>query len=172
MVKNIVLTGFMGTGKSAIGKRLARLLKRSFYDTDQEVEEVTGLTISQIFAKHGELRFRSEEKLVIRKLAAKENAIIATGGGAVLDDENIKELSENGVLICLTADPEVILARVSKKNTRPLIKKDYGLEEIKEMLEERDPYYKKADLFIDTSKNGFDEVISKIVSLLKERGAI
>ena len=104
MKTNIILIGFMGTGKTAVGKRLAAILGKSFYDTDQEVEAVTGMTISQLFNKYGEVRFRSEENLAIQRLMKKDNCIIATGGGIILNQQNIDFLAEKGVVICLTPD--------------------------------------------------------------------
>jgi len=172
VAKNIVLTGFMGTGKSAIGKRLAKILRRKFVDTDDEIKKVTNLTIPQIFSRYGEIRFRSEEKLVVKRVATMESMIISTGGGVVLEEDNRVALANNGILVCLTADPEIVLARVSKKGNRPLIKKDYGVPEIEKMLEERDPFYKQADFFVDTSDDGFDYVVEKIIAFLKEQGEL
>ncbi len=124
MAKNIVLTGFMGAGKSTVGMKLAERLKMQFVDLDKEIEKVTGMTISQIFKRYGEIRFRSEESLMAAKLAKKENLVIATGGGTVLQESNIDTFRENGLIICLEANPEDIFARVNrKKGTRPLLKK-------------------------------------------------
>jgi shikimate kinase len=168
--KNIVLIGFMGTGKTAVGKRLAALLNREFFDSDNEVEKVTGMTISQLFNKYGEVRFRSEEKLVIRRLAEKENCIIATGGGVILDEENIKLLANNSVMICLTARPEIIMERVKKRNTRPLLKKGDLYTTIVQLMKEREELYQCADYCVDTSDQDFQEIIDKIIIFLKEKG--
>jgi len=170
MAKNIVLIGFMGTGKSSIGIRLAQKLHREFVDVDREIEKITGMSISQLFRKHGELRFRSEERLMVKKLAERDNQVIATGGGLVLDPENIKILSENGIIICLQAEPEDILARVNrKKGIRPLLKKDFTAEDIEKMLAERQEYYKCAELHISTSQKSMETVVKQITDWLKEK---
>ena len=166
---NVVLIGFMGTGKSAIGRVVARILNYQFVDTDQMVEEVTGLTINQIFRKYGEIRFRSEEALAINKLMGKDRMVIATGGGMTLNPENAKKLKQLGVVVLLTADPEVILERVSRKNTRPLLAKGKNLESINSLLAERaEAYQRSADITIDTSGKDIEESASQIVKMLKE----
>lgn len=170
MAKNIVLIGFMGTGKSSIGIRLAQKLHREFVDVDKEIERISGMSISELFRKYGEIRFRSEEKLMVKKLAARDNLVIATGGGLVLDTENIKTLSKNGIIICLHAEPEEILARVNrKKGIRPLLKKDFTADDIEKMLAERQEYYKWAELNVSTSQKGMDMVVKQIIDWLKEK---
>lgn len=169
---NIVLIGFMGTGKTAVGKRLAALLEKEFYDSDQEVETVTGMTISQLFNKFGEVRFRSEEYLALQRLAQNKNCVIATGGGAVLNEENINQLAETGVVICLTARPEVIYERVKRRNNRPLLRKGDLYQSILELLAEREELYRKADYTIDTSELGFQEIIDLILDFLERQKVI
>ncbi|MGI6144598.1 MAG: shikimate kinase [Clostridia bacterium] len=168
MKTNIILIGFMGTGKTAVGKRLAAILGKSFYDTDQEVEAVTGMTISQLFNKYGEVRFRSEENLAIQRLMKKDNCIIATGGGIILNQQNIDFLAEKGVVICLTARPEIIYERVKRRNNRPLLKKGNLYETIIKLMKEREELYKQADLYIDTSDLDFREIIERIIAFLEE----
>ena len=170
-MKNIVLIGFMGTGKTAVGKRLARRLGRQFVDTDEEIERVTGKTIPQIFAQDGEVRFRSEEKLVIKKFSRQEGLVIATGGGVVLDPENVADLKRNGILICLAAAPEVIYRRVKGKKHRPLLNKKGDLQEhIKDLLAGRASFYAAADYTIDTGNFSSDEVADKIINYLESVG--
>ncbi|HPF44483.1 MAG TPA: shikimate kinase [Syntrophomonadaceae bacterium] len=170
MAKNIVLTGFMGAGKSTVGMKLAERLKMQFVDLDKEIEKVTGMTISQIFKRYGEIRFRSEESLMAAKLAKKENLVIATGGGTVLQESNIDTFRENGLIICLEANPEDIFARVNrKKGTRPLLKKNMTVEDIKEMLAARTPFYHKADYRIDTSGKDLDTIVKEIIVLVKNQ---
>ncbi|QNB45506.1 shikimate kinase [Thermanaerosceptrum fracticalcis] len=168
MKTNIVLVGFMGTGKTAVGKRLAAVLNKEFYDTDQEVEAVTNMTIPQLFAKYGEVRFRSEEQLAIKRLSQKENCVIATGGSMVLDKENIEMLAEKGIIICLSAHPQVIYERVKRRNNRPLLKKGDLYETIVELMKQREELYKCADVHIDTSNLDFHEVIEKILAFLEK----
>jgi shikimate kinase len=170
MGKNIVLIGFMGTGKSTVGMKLAERLKMEFVDMDREIEKVTGLTITQIFKKYGEIRFRSEENLMAEKLARRSNLVIATGGGIVLQDKNIETLRQNGIIICLDADPEEIFARVSrKKGSRPLLKKNLTVEDIKEMLAIRSPYYQCADFRFNTSGKDMESVVREIASMVRKK---
>jgi len=168
MKNNIVLIGFMGTGKSTVGMRLAQKLKREFVDMDREIENINGMTVSQIFRRYGEIRFRSEESLMAKKLSKKQNLVIATGGGFVLLKENIETLRENGIIICLQADPQDIYARVSrKKGTRPLLKKNLQIEDIENLLAQREAFYACADYRVNTSGKDLDAVINEIVSLVK-----
>ena len=169
MGKNIVLIGFMGTGKSTTGLRLAEKLKLHFIDMDREIEKLTGMTITDIFRRYGEIRFRSEEQLMAQKLCTQKNLVIAAGGGVVLKEETIALLQTNGVLVCLEAKPQYILERVNrKKGTRPLLKKDMQMEDIEEMLAIRKPLYSKADHCIDTSGKNIDAVVNEIISRLKQ----
>lgn len=170
MEKNIVLIGFMGTGKTAIGTRLASNLNREFIDTDREIERITGMTIRDIFVKYGEVRFRSEEALLSQKLARRENLVIATGGGMVLNPDNLKALRENGIMVRLKATPEEIYKRVKRKRqNRPLLGKNFTVEDIARMLEEREPYYSQADLEVDTGDKDPDQIVQIIIDYLKER---
>ncbi len=169
MGKNIVLIGFMGTGKSTIGQRLARRLGMVFVDTDREIEAITGMTVAEIFKKHGEKRFRSEEKLLARKLAQKQGLIISCGGGMPLDPENMELLGANGIIVRLKADPLDVWARVMKKRrVRPLIGRNLTLEGLKAMMAERERYYQCAHFTVDTSADGIEEAVNKIILSLKE----
>lgn len=166
-MKNIVLVGFMGTGKTAVGKRIAQRLGRHFVDTDTEIERVTGKTIPQIFTQYGEIRFRSEERLIIQKLSCREGLVIATGGGVVLNPDNVADLKRNGIIICLCARPEIIEQRVKGKKNRPLLPKKEDLRQrIKEMLAKREPFYAVADFTLETDNKSLDEVINQIISYL------
>lgn len=170
---NIVLIGFMGTGKSSIGIRLAQKLHRDFIDMDKEIEKVNNLSVSEIFRRYGEVRFRSEEKVMAVKLAKKDNLVIATGGGVVLEPDNIKILKENGFMICLQARPEDIFARVNRKKTiRPLLQKISNPEQIAKMLEDRKEYYKCADINIDTSEKNIDMIVNEILNWFKTNNKV
>jgi shikimate kinase len=172
MEKNIVLIGFMGTGKSTIGMKLAERLKMQFIDMDREIEKLTGMSIPVLFKKHGELRFRSEERLMSQKLGAKRNLVIAAGGGVVLNRENVEALKKNGIMICLEADPEVILARVSrKKGSRPLLKKNLETADIEKMLLDRQEFYALAEYRVDTTGQEMDRIIQGIIQLVKKHAA-
>ncbi|KUG05057.1 shikimate kinase i [hydrocarbon metagenome] len=169
MGKNIVLIGFMGTGKSTVGIKLAERLKMQFIDMDREIEKLTGMSIPMLFKKHGEIRFRSEEQLMSQKLSERTNLVIATGGGVVLNKENVESLRKSGILICLDADPRVILSRVNrKKGSRPLLKKNLDIEDIEKMLNDREEYYSLADYRIDTSLKEMDKIVQEIIQIVKK----
>lgn len=168
MKSNIILIGFMGTGKTAVGKRLAALLNMEFYDTDQEVETVTGMSITQLFHKYGEVRFVSEENLAVKRLAQKKNCVIATGGGVVLNKDNLALLQENGILVSLSARPEIIHERVRRRNSRPILHKGDLLENIRKLNTEREEVYQGADIHIDTSDLELADIIDKILENLKD----
>lgn len=170
MEKNIVLIGFMGTGKSTVGVKLADKLGMEFIDMDKEIEKITGMSISTLFKRHGEIRFRSEEKLMAKKLGSQKGAVIATGGGIVLQEENIEALRENGILICLDAEPEDIFARVIRKRaSRPLLKKNLQVKDIEEMLKAREPFYNCADFRVNTSGKELDVVVNDIIKYIKQK---
>lgn len=162
---NIILTGFMGAGKSTVGMRLAERLKMEFVDLDREIEKVTGMSVSQIFKRYGEIRFRSEENLMVEKLAKRDGLVIATGGGTILREENMQILRNNGIIILLEASPEDIFARVSRKRgTRPLLRKNLTIENIEAMLADRDPFYQQADHRINTSGKDLDTIVKEIMT--------
>ncbi len=167
MEKNIVLIGFMGTGKSTVGSKVAGRLKRKFVDMDREIERIVGMTVSEIFKRYGEIRFRSEEKLMAQKLAREAGLVIAAGGGVVLDPVNMERLSQNGIIICLKSAPNDIYHRVNrKKGTRPLLRKGMGLEDIEEMLKARESLYAQADYQVSTSGKSPEQVATEIIKLI------
>lgn len=166
-MKNIVLTGFMGTGKSEVSRELARILGWNSIDIDTEIEKSQKITITEIFKQFGEPRFREIETETIKKFSNSKDVIISTGGGAVLKQENMDALQENGVIVCLTAKPEIILQRTSNNNDRPLLQVDNPLGKIKKLLEFRMPYYEKADIMIDTEGKTPLEVAEEIIEKVK-----
>lgn len=171
MAKNIVLIGFMGTGKTTIGLRLADRLRRTFVDMDREIESLNRMSVAEIFRLHGEIRFRSEEKLLAAKLSDREDLVIATGGGTVLDEENVAALKQNGVLVCLDADAVDIHARVSrKKGIRPLLGKGATVAAVEDMLQAREPFYACADLRIITTGKSLNETVNSIIDNLQIMG--
>jgi shikimate kinase len=151
-MKNIVLTGFMGAGKTAVGRELTHILGWKIIDVDDEIVKAQDMTINEIFSKFGEPAFRDMETETIRKVARNRNVIISTGGGAVLRQENMDILREDGVIICLWASPETILKRTGRNSERPLLQVEDPLKRIKELLEYRRPFYEKADIMIDTEE--------------------
>lgn len=165
-MKNIVLTGFMGAGKTEVGRELANILRWEIIDVDDEIVKSQKMTINEIFSKFGEPAFRDIETEMIRKVSQNKNVIISTGGGAVLRQENMDILRENGVVIYLTATPETILKRTSSNSERPLLQVEDPLKRIKELLEFRRLFYEKADIMIDTEgKTPFhiaEEILERI----------
>jgi shikimate kinase len=165
---NIVLTGFMGAGKSAVGRRLKELTGMEIVDTDDMIEEDAGMAISEIFEKFGEPHFRELEKKAVGKASALENHIIVTGGGVVLKEENVKNLRKNGKVVYLYAPPEVLYERIKDETHRPLLHVDDPLGKIGELLEYRAPFYANNDLTIDTSDMGVEEVAEEVVRVVKK----
>ncbi|MCD6385794.1 shikimate kinase [Candidatus Sumerlaeota bacterium] len=166
---NIILVGFMGTGKTVVGNALARRLGFNYIDTDDIIEKRAGKTIPEIFAEDGEAHFRQLEKKAIRSLSHYDKYVIASGGGAVIFDENIKQMKNAGVVICLSARPEVIYERIKHNTYRPLLRVPDPLQRIKELLAQRQAQYEKADVVIDTSELSVDEVVNSIIAELKNR---
>ena len=165
--ERVILTGFMGTGKTAVAHALAKRLHSQFLDTDLMVEETVGKTIGEIFVKEGEDAFRAYEKQMVRKaLERDEKVVVSTGGGAIVDPENLKLMKEKGIVIGLSASPEEIMKRVERMDVRPLLKTKDTLKKIKELLSHRSPYYRKADTIIDTTARPVEETVEKIVNFL------
>ena len=165
---NIVLVGFMGTGKTSIGKRLSAQLRMRYTDTDDIIERDSGRHISDIFAEDGEPAFRELESEAVRKVSELDNYIISTGGGVVLREANMVALKRNGIIFCLTATAEEIYRRVQHQPHRPLLQTPDPLTKIKSMLEERHPYYVKADYMVETTGRTFGEVMTYIKRVFTE----
>ena len=163
--KNIVLVGFMGTGKTSVGIRLAEMLKMQFVDTDDLIEKESGMTISDMFSKMGEDYFRDRESSIIEKVSKLDGQVIATGGGAVKREENVNNLRATGIIFCLHASPEVILQRTSGYEHRPLLQVEDPIKKINEMLKERESFYAKADYRIDTSDFTIEQIVDTIANI-------
>lgn len=162
-MRTIVLMGFMGTGKSEVGRRLARRLGCAFVDTDRVIEQRAGKSVSAIFADDGEPRFRSLEADVVAEVATRAGSVIAVGGGAVLAAENARRLREAGVMIHLSARPEIILERVGDVASRPMLAGVDPRTAIDRLLAERRAAYEAvADVTVDTSDRSVDEVVEEI----------
>ena len=164
---NIILVGFMGTGKSSVGKLVAKKLNREFVDSDHEIERRANCDIPTIFSAAGEAEFRRIEREVIRYLSARENLVIAPGGGAVLEPENLADLSRSGVVICLRAKPETILQRVGRDSNRPLLRGPDRLERIRELLAKRDPVYDTIPLQLPTDGLNTNQVADRVIGLFE-----
>ncbi len=165
---NIALIGFMGTGKTAIGAKLAEVLKKEFIEMDQMIVERAGKSIPEIFAEDGEIRFREYEIQVCKEVSQKKDVVIACGGGVVLNKINLDYLKQSSVVVCLKATPEVIFQRISKdgKEKRPLLNKPDPMGEIHRLLEFRAPFYNAATEYqVDTSNLTIDEIVEKICKI-------
>jgi len=162
-MKNLILTGFMGTGKTEVGRELARLLTMKLIDIDTEIIKSAKMSINQIFEQFGEQKFRDMETEMIEKVSCEKNVIISTGGGAVLKQENMEALKKTGRVICLMATPETILRRTSGTSERPLLQVEKPLEKVNELLNFREPFYEKADLIIDTEDKTPLQIAEEII---------
>ena len=152
----------MGTGKTSVGRRLATQLRMRYVDTDDIIERDSGRRISNIFEEDGEAAFRELESEAVRKVSKLYNYVISTGGGVVLREANMVALKRNGIVFCLTATAEEIYRRVQHQTHRPLLQTPDPLTKIKSMLEERHPYYVKADYMVETTGRSFGEVMAYI----------
>ena len=167
MRKNIIITGFMGSGKSIVAEELARKLGMEFIDMDQIIEERQEMSISDVFAIKGEKYFREQENKLVKELSQDKNMVIATGGGTFLFPDNVRILSRAGEIVCLFADSQTIYKRVKRKNIRPLLKGDNVLNKINHLLEERKKIYNNIKWKIDTTNFTVQEVVDKIINLLR-----
>lgn len=170
-MKNIILVGFMGSGKTTIAIKLSHKLKMGYVSIDNMIEKKEKATINEIFLKNGEDYFRDVETAVLREACTMDNAIIDAGGGAVMRDENWLIMKENGVTICLTADEDTIMARTKKYKHRPLLNVEDPKQKIRSLLAKRAPFYAKADYCIDTANLTVNQVLDKIVEIVEEQGS-
>ncbi len=165
-MSNIVLVGFMGTGKSAAGKKLAGILHRDFLELDDIIEKKEGMSIADIFEKKGEQHFRLVEKEIVKEASLRKSIIISAGGGSIVDEENFKNLKSSGTIICLKASPETILKRTKGLKTRPLLNVSDPKKQIEKLLEKRKSCYDKADFSIETDNLSIDEIVLKIIAFI------
>lgn len=169
MASNVILIGFMGVGKTEVGKCLAGELGFKYIDTDAMIEADEGKSINRIFSENGEESFREMESRVLERLAGSKKCVISTGGGIVLRPENVKKMKKLGWLILLWSDPEVIYQRTKKSDIRPLLNVADPKKKILEILEFRTPIYRSiADLEIDTSVLSPEEACNKITAFLRK----
>lgn len=168
-MNNIYLVGFMATGKTAVGKELAKKKKWQFVDLDELIELKKKRAIADIFAKDGEPYFRLIEKRTLKEVAKEKKFVVACGGGIVIDKDNIRIMKDTGMIICLTATPEVILKRTSGYVHRPLLNVGDPKKQIDLLLKLRAPFYALADKTIDTSKVSVEKVVDKILKLTTKR---
>ena len=166
-MRNIVLVGFMGTGKTTLARMLSERTGMKYISTDAIIEKKEGMTIKDIFSEKGEAHFRKAEKCAIKSASEEKNAVIDAGGGAVMDPENVKNLKQNGIMVCLWAEPEIILKRTGESLARPLLNIPKPGDKIKELLEIRKPFYERADYHVNTSSMSIGEAASLIEKHVK-----
>lgn len=165
----IVLVGLMGVGKTTVGRRLAKKLGLSFVDSDHEIEQAADMTVGEIFEKYGEADFRSGERRVIARLLDGKPQVVATGGGAFVNDETRSLIKEEGISIWLDADVDILVERTGRRDTRPLLKNGDPKEILARLSEERRPYYSQADLKVVSGDGSHDHVVNDIITELKKR---
>lgn len=165
MQRNIVLMGFMGTGKTTVGKKLAARLGLKFVDMDHIIESRAGKAISRIFAEDGEPHFRELERVLAAELSAREGLVVGCGGGVVLNSDNVRSFSRTGLVVCLTAPAEVIFKRTASASHRPLLEQQDRLQRIVDLLEKRRALYAAIPHQIDTGTLSADQVVDAILPL-------
>jgi shikimate kinase len=166
--RSLVMVGLMGCGKSSVGKRLALKLGLPFVDADEEIEQVAQKTINEIFADHGEAFFRDREGKVIARLLASGPQVLATGGGAFINPETRAKIKESGITIWLKADLPVLLRRVGKRDTRPLLKNGDPEAVMRALMAARYPVYAEADLTIESRDVPHDSIVAEIIETLSK----
>ena len=163
---NIILGGFMATGKSSVGRRLAIVLGYDFLDLDTLIAAEAGMPISQIFSSQGEGAFRALESRMVERLATRTGCVVATGGGTIVNPRNLEALKRSGVVVTLTADPDTISARIGPTDDRPMLWGGDKRERVRQLLEQRADAYAKADLIVDASAHTIDHVVNHILDFL------
>jgi shikimate kinase len=164
--ENIALTGFMAVGKSAVGRKLARRLGRRFVDLDKLIERSEGMKVGEIFSRKGERYFRKVESDALAATLGQKGQVIATGGGVVMDKDNLRLLHQKSYVICLTASADVIQRRIGSGMQRPLLSGPDVAKRIQELLEQRAANYSEARACIDTTALTVEQVVNKIVALV------
>jgi shikimate kinase len=167
---NIFLVGMMGAGKTTVARLLAARLKRDFIDADHELESRCGVKVPVIFEIEGEEGFRNREVAILDELTSRSGIVLATGGGAVLREENRQRLGARGVVIYLRAQPHDLFLRTRHDKNRPLLMTPDPLKRLEEIFEQRDPLYREvADLIVDTGRQGVQILVRNILQTLAER---
>ena len=162
-IRNLALIGFMGTGKSSVGRLIAEQLRFSFLDTDDTIESKVGKPIADIFEQRGEAAFRELERNLVTELASRTQTVLSTGGGLPVNLENLVSLKNHALVVCLWAGPEAIWERVRHQNHRPLLKDADPLAKIRALLASREPFYRQADVLINTEMRSVKEVAQQVI---------
>jgi len=162
-IHNLALIGFMGTGKSSVGRLVADALRFTFLDTDDVIIGRSGKSIGEIFEQNGELAFRELERGLVEELSRRTKTVISTGGGLPVNESNLTSLKTHALLICLWASPEKIWARVRGQSHRPLLREADPLAKIHQLLGERERYYRQADVLVNTDLRSVREVATQVI---------
>src|SRR5271157_3671680 len=162
-IRNLALIGFMGTGKSCVGRLAADVLHFTFLDTDRVIEARAGTAITEIFAQQGEAAFREWERRIVEELTRRSKTVIATGGGLPVNSANLVSLKTHALVVCLWASPEVIWERVRHHDHRPLLNQSDPLERVRQLLAAREPSYRQADVLVNTEMRSVREVAAQVV---------
>jgi shikimate kinase len=170
--RSIVLVGLMGCGKSSVGRRLASRLGLQFVDADEEIERVAAKSIVEIFADHGEAYFRDGERRVIARLLGNGPQVLATGGGAFINPETRQKIRERGISIWLRADLPVLMRRVSKRDTRPLLKTADPEATMRDLMAKRYPVYADADITLESRDVPHDVIVNEAIAAIKAQLAL
>ena len=162
-IRNIALAGFMGVGKSSVGRLVAAELQFEFVDTDEVIESRTGVKIPEIFAQHGEAAFRKFECDLVAEMAGWSGKVISTGGGLVVDPANLASLKTHSFVVCLWATPETIFQRTKHQTHRPLLQAPDPLAKIRALLATREAAYKQADVLVSTEQRSIKEIAAHVL---------
>jgi shikimate kinase len=169
--RTVALVGMMGAGKSAVGKRLAAKLDVPFRDADEEIEAAAGCTVSEIFERFGESAFRDGERKVIARLLGEPPHVLATGGGAFINDETRARIKADAMSVWIRVPLDTLVARVGRRDTRPLLRTGDPREILEKLLKEREPIYAQADLIVDSEDGPHTSAVEKILSELRGAAA-
>ncbi len=162
-IRNLALAGFMGTGKSAVGRQVAAEMGFAFVDTDELIEARAGKRISDLFAQEGEPAFRKLESEIVAELAQQRDTIVSTGGGLIVNPENLASLKTHALVVCLWASPEMVFERTRYASHRPLLQTADPLARIRELLAAREPAYRQADVLVNTEFRSIKEVTQQVL---------
>ena len=168
----IVMVGLMGCGKSAVGRRLAGRLGLPFVDADEEIEKAAGKSINEIFSEHGEAHFRDGERKVIARLLGAGPQVLATGGGAFINPQTRAKIKASGISVWLKADLPVLMKRVGKRDTRPLLKTGNPEEVMRGLMEARYPIYAEADLVVESRDVAHEVIVEDVITALRNSSAL
>ncbi|MDV7341382.1 shikimate kinase [Terasakiella sp. A23] len=165
--QSLVIVGLMGAGKTCIGRHVAQYFDMPFVDADREIEEAAGCCVADIFELYGEAAFRDGERRVIKRLLEGDGCILATGGGAFMNDETRQLIEQTGTSLWLKAHVDVLIKRTSGRKHRPLLNQGDPAKTLRKLVEERYPVYEKADITVETRDESLDATVKRVVNALK-----